>query len=325
MRQPHKTSSLLDYSLIAVLGILLGIPYALTKITQTTIPPLTGVAARVLLAAIALWIVVLVSKVKLGSLKGYLPLLFVQGCLSCVIPYALIAYGQLSVDSALAAILNSTTPLFVCLISLLWVRQELLSFNRLLGVSAGLVGVIIIAGVNSLHGLGKDTLGQTAIILATACSAVAAIQGRRLNDIAPGLAAAGTLTFGAIVLVPLSFIVDAPLHVAPSRGSIIALLINAFLATALRSVIYFRLLRTIGSMGTTSAGYLKPAVGVLIGCTILGESLTWVAMIGFLAIFVGVAMINRREPLQRLIQSMHRRLQGEFAVRRAPVRVPSSN
>ena len=325
MRQPHKTSSLLDYSLIAVLGILLGIPYALTKITQTTIPPLTGVAARVLLAAIALWIVVLVSKVKLGSLKGYLPLLFVQGCLSCVIPYALIAYGQLSVDSALAAILNSTTPLFVCLISLLWVRQELLSFNRLLGVSAGLVGVIIIAGVNSLHGLGKDTLGQTAIILATACSAVAAIQGRRLNNIAPGLAAAGTLTFGAIVLVPLSFIVDAPLHVAPSRGSIIALLINAFLATALRSVIYFRLLRTIGSMGTTSAGYLKPAVGVLIGCTILGESLTWVAMIGFLAIFVGVAMINRREPLQRLIQSMHRRLQGEFAVRRAPVRVPSSN
>jgi drug/metabolite transporter (DMT)-like permease len=325
MRQPHKTSSLLDYSLIAVLGILLGIPYALTKITQTTIPPLTGVVARVLLAAIALWIVVLVSKVKLGSLKGYLPLLFVQGCLSCVIPYALIAYGQLSVDSALAAILNSTTPLFVCLISLLWVRQELLSFNRLLGVSAGLVGVIIIAGVNSLHGLGKDTLGQTAIILATACSAVAAIQGRRLNNIAPGLAAAGTLTFGAIVLVPLSFIVDAPLHVAPSRGSIIALLINAFLATALRSVIYFRLLRTIGSMGTTSAGYLKPAVGVLIGCTILGESLTWVAMIGFLAIFVGVAMINRREPLQRLIQSMHRRLQGEFAVRRAPVRVPSSN
>src|ERR1051326_779834 len=325
MRQPHKTSSLLDYSLIAVLGILLGIPYALTKITQTTIPPLTGVAARVLLAAIALWIVVLVSKVKLGSLKGYLPLLFVQGCLSCVIPYALIAYGQLSVDSALAAILNSTTPLFVCLISLLWVRQELLSFNRLLGVSAGLVGVSIIAGVNSLHGLGKDTLGQTAIILATACSAVAAIQGRRLNDIAPGLAAAGTLTFGAIVLVPLSFIVDAPLHVAPSRGSIIALLINAFLATALRSVIYFRLLRTIGSMGTTSAGYLKPAVGVLIGCTILGESLTWVAMIGFLTIFVGVAMINRREPLQRLIQSMHRRLQGEFAVRRAPVRVPSSN
>lgn len=325
MAHPYKTTSALDYGLIGILGILLGIPYALTKITQTTIPPLTGVAARVLLAAIALWIIVLVSKVKLSPLKSHLRLLFVQGWLSCVIPYALIAYGQLSVDSALAAILNSTTPLFVCLLSLLWARQEPVNFNRLLGISAGMVGVIFIAGVNSLHGLGKDTLGQTAIILATVCSAVAAIQGRRLNDIAPGLAAAGTLTFGAIILVPLSLIVDAPIHVAPSVGSVIALFINALFATALRSAIYFRLLRTIGSMGTTSAGYLKPAVAVLIGCTIMGESLTWVAMIGLLAIFVGVAMINRREPMQRVIQLVHRRLQEEFAARRFQERVPFSD
>lgn len=326
MEQPHKTTSvLLDYGLIGGLGILLGIPYALTKISQTTIPPLTGVAARVLLAAIALWIVALLSKVKLSSLKGYVPLLFAQGCISCVIPYALIAYGQLSVDSALAAILNSTTPLFVCVISLLWARQELLSLNRLLGVLAGLVGVIMIAGASSLYGLGSDTLGQVAIILATACSAVAAIQGRRLNDVAPGLAAAGTLTCGAIVLVPLCFVVEAPFHVAPSVGSAIALSINALVATALRSVIYFRLLRRIGSMGTASAGYLKPAVGVLIGCTVMGESLTWIAMVGLSAIFVGVAMINQRELVQRIILLVHRRLRGEFAGQRAPARAPFSN
>lgn len=326
MEQPHKTTSvLLDYGLIVILGILLGIPYALTKISQTTIPPLTGVAARVLLAAIALWIVVLLSKVKLSSLKRYIPLLFVQGLISCVIPYVLIAYGQLSIDSALAAILNSTTPLFVCFISLLWARQELLSLNRLFGVLAGLVGVIMIAGVNSLHGLGRDALGQAAIILATACSAVAAIQGRRLNDVAPGLAAAGTLTCGAIILVPLALVVDTPLHVAPSIGSFIALCINALVATALRSVIYFRLLRRVGSMGTASAGYLKPAVGVLVGCTVMGESLTWIAMLGLSVIFVGVAMINQRELVQRVILLMRRRLQGEFAVRRALTRAPSSN
>jgi drug/metabolite transporter (DMT)-like permease len=295
MDKKGEGASPVDYGLLALLGVLLGIPYALTKISQTTIPPLTGVVARLLIAAIVLWIFVFASRAKLSTLKDCIPRLFVQGCISCAIPYTLIAYGQTSVNSALAAILNSTTPVFVCLISLLWTQRESLKLGRMVGVSAGLAGVVMIAGANSLAGLGKDAFGQAAIILATVSSALAAIQGRRFNDVPPVLAAAGTLTFGALVLVPLCFVVDAPLHFTPSAGSIIALLVNAIIATALRSVIYFRLLRTVGSIGTTSVCYLKPAIGVLIGCTLMGEALTWTAMIGLLAILFGVAVINQCE------------------------------
>jgi len=163
----------------------------------------------------------------------------------------------------------------------------------LVGVSAGLSGVVLIAGASSLTGLGQSTLGQAAIILASVSSAAAAIQGRRLNDVAPELAAAGTLTCGAVILVPLCFVVEAPLHSTPSAGSIAALLFNAVVATALRSVIYFRLLRTIGSMGTTSVSYLKPAVGVLIGFTLMGEELTWTATMGMLTILLGVVVISK--------------------------------
>jgi drug/metabolite transporter (DMT)-like permease len=295
MGENSKTARPVDYGLLVLLGVLLGIPYALTKISQTTIPPLTGVALRLLIAAIVLWIFVLTSRTKLSTLKDYIPRLFVQGCISCAIPYTLIAYGQTSVNSALAAILNSTTPLFVCLTSLLWTQSEPLKSSRMVGVSAGLAGVVMIAGANSLAGLGKDAFGQAAIILATVSSAVAAIQGRRFNDVPPELAAAGTLTCGALVLVPLCFVVDAPLHFTPSAGSIVALLVNAIFATALRSVIYFRLLRTIGSVGTTSVSYLKPAIAVLIGFTLMGEALTWTAMLGLLAILVGVAVINQSD------------------------------
>ena len=304
MDRADKPASVLDYGLIGLVGVLLGIPYALTKISQTTIPPLTGVAARVALAAITLWIVVLASKTSLSPLKRHLPHLFLQGFLSSVIPYTLIAYGQLSVNSALAAILNSTTPLFVCLTSLIWTRHEKLNFNRLFGVSAGLAGVVMIAGMNSLHGLDENTLGEGAIIVATASSAIAAVQGRRFNEVPPELAAAGMLTCGALALIPLCFVIDAPFDSAPSGSSVVALLINAVFATALRSVIYFHLIRTIGSMGTTSAGYLKPAVGILIGYTLMGESLTWTALAGLLAIFVGVATINQKQrgrlPIGRL-------------------------
>jgi drug/metabolite transporter (DMT)-like permease len=72
------------------------------------------------------------------------------------------------------------------------------------------------------------------------------------------------------------------------------LLVNAVVATAFGFVIYFRLIRTIGIMGTASVRYLKPAVGVLVGCTILGESLTWMATAGLMVILLGVAAINQR-------------------------------
>lgn len=294
MTLASKQTSASDYALLVLLGILLGAPYALTKISQLTIPPLTGVAARVVFAAAALWIVVFVSKIKLNALREYATLLLVQGIISCAVPYALIAYGQLSVNSALTAILNSTTPVFVCVISFFWTRHEQLNCERLFGLFVGLTGVIIIAGTNSLHGLGKETLGQAAIILATVCSALAAIQGRRLNTIPPVLAAAGTLSCGSIVLVPICFVIDLPFHAAPSAGSVAALAINALFGTALRSVIYFRLLRTIGSIGVSSAGYLKPAVGVLIGCTFLDEALTWTTLVGLLAVCAGVAAANPR-------------------------------
>jgi drug/metabolite transporter (DMT)-like permease len=292
-----KTAGRLEFVLLGLLGILWGIPYALTKISLTTIPPITSVAARVLLAAVLLWIFVYISGCKLPARRGLIARLFVQGCIACVIPYTFIALGQQTVNSASAAILNSTTPLFVCLISLLWFRDEVQTFSRLFGVSVGLAGVAMIAGISALFGLGQSIFGEAAIIVATVASAASVIHGRRFIDLAPEVTAAGTLTAAAIILVPLCFIVEAPLQSTPSVASVSALLINAIVATAFGFVVYFRLIRTIGSMGTASVGYLKLAVGVLIGCTLMGETLTWTAATGLLAIVVGVAAINQPQSL----------------------------
>src|SRR5580692_445825 len=109
-----KKTNRVEFVLLLLLGILWGIPYALTKIALTTIPPLTMVAARVSLAAVSLWIIVWLIGSRRPKSWHFLPQLFIQGCLACLIPYTLIALGQRSVDSSLAAILNSTAPLFVC-------------------------------------------------------------------------------------------------------------------------------------------------------------------------------------------------------------------
>jgi drug/metabolite transporter (DMT)-like permease len=289
---PHgKAPSALNLCLLLMLGLLWGMPYALNKVALTTIPPITLVAARITLAAATLWIVVLIGGCKKPERRDFIPQLLVQGCFACLIPHTLIAFGQQSVDSALAAILNSTTPLYVCLISLGWNRRERLTAGRWFGAIIGLAGVVMIAGAGALAGIGRATFGQAAIIIATFSSAVGVIYGRRLNGIAPELAAAGTLTSAAVVLVPLCLCVEAPFRTVPSWASIGALAANAVGATALGFVIYFHLIRSIGSMRTASVGYLKPAIGVLIGCALMAEPLTWTVGVGLIATLIGVAAI----------------------------------
>jgi drug/metabolite transporter (DMT)-like permease len=295
-----RTPDLLEFALLILLGVLWGAPYALTKISLETIPPLTLVAARVAIAAIVLWIVALAVKAKIPTQRALIPRLFIQGCIGCAVPYTLITFGQESVHSALAAILNSTGPLFVCLIYLMGKRRESQSFGRLIGIGVGLAGVVLISGASALLDLGRTTIGQLAIILATFSSAVGVIHGRRFALIAPEVAAASTLTWAAVVMIPLCFFFESPLSSKPATGAIVALLLNAIAATAIGFVIYFRLIRTIGSTSTASVGYLKPAVAVLIGCAFMGEPLTWTAIVGLAAILLGVGIIHQTDSSRSL-------------------------
>jgi drug/metabolite transporter (DMT)-like permease len=100
---------------------------------------------------------------------------------------------------------------------------------------------------------------------------------------------------------------ERPLTVTPSLSSLAALGVSACVSTALAFVIYFRLIRTIGSMGTASVGYLKPAVGVLVGCTLLGESFNLHVSLGLAAILVGVAAMNHKNVVGHL--NLARRIQ----------------
>jgi drug/metabolite transporter (DMT)-like permease len=155
---------------------------------------------------------------------------------------------------------------------------------------------MLVTGVGALADIGQSLTGQAAILLATISSAVAALHGRHFAALPPEVTATGTLTFAAVILVPFSLIFETPLQLTPSAASVAALVVNAIVATALGFVLYFRLIRAIGSMTTASVGYLKPAVGALTGCFLLGETLTWGSVIGLLLILLGVAGIGKRLP-----------------------------
>jgi drug/metabolite transporter (DMT)-like permease len=281
-----------EIALLLLLGTLWGLPFALTKLSLETIPPVTLTAARVSLAATVLWTCVILLKRKIPRQPKFLLRLFIQAGVGCIIPYTFIAFGQRTVDSGLTAILNSTTPLFVYLISVLWTHHERTTFGRLSGAVVGVGGVVLVVGTSALIGMRGQSVGQTAILLATFSSALSVIHGRRFTEVAPEVVAAGTLTCAALVLIPASLLVDKPWHIMPSFRSLTALAANAAFATAFGFVLYFRLIRTVGSMSTASTSYLKPAVSVIIGCALLSEPFTWTLAIGLTAVLFGVGAIN---------------------------------
>jgi drug/metabolite transporter (DMT)-like permease len=135
-------------------------------------------------------------------------------------------------------------------------------------------------------------MAQLAIVAATICYAGAAIFGRRFQGLDPMVPAAGSMICGAIVLLPVSLIVDRPWQIAPSTDSLLALLALSVVSTALAFVIYFLLLRTLGSVGTVAQAYLRVPVGVAIGVLFLGETPGPAAYVGLVCVVLGVAAMT---------------------------------
>lgn len=288
----QKVDMRIELALLLALATLWGASYTFIKVGVATIPPVTLIAARTLIAGVILFGVIWSRGLALPrDLATWRRFLF-QACLNSVIPFTLIAWAERTVDAGLAAILNSTTPIFAFLLTVLITRHELMTARKLFGVVAGMAGTCLIIGLEAFHGLGDELPTQLAIVAATVCYAGAAIFGRGFKGLDPMMSAAGSLICGAVILIPVSFAVDRPWTLMPSQASILALLGLSVFSTALAFVIYFRLVHTLGSVGTTAQAYLRVPIGVSIGVLFLGETMTSTAWVGLACVIAGVAAMT---------------------------------
>ena len=284
-QRPSRAGGL---ALLLLLATLWGSSYAFIKLGVATIPPVTLIAARTAIAGALLLGLLHLRGLQLPRERRYWGRFFIQALLNSVVPFTLIAWAERSVDSGLAAILNSTSPIFTFLLGSLLLRQEKPTLLRLFGVVAGLSGVTLIIGTQALDGLGREVVAPLAIVAATICYAGAALFGRQFRGLDPMIPAAGSLVSGAAVLAPLSLVLDRPWDLSPSASSLSGLLALSIFCTAFALVIYFRLIETLGPLATTAQAYLRVPIGVAIGMIFLGESLAGTAAIGLLLVIAGV-------------------------------------
>jgi len=300
-----KTSMATDLLLLLTLATLWGASYTLIKVGVETISPITFIAVRTLVAGLILVAALHLRGLKLPRDRQTWTLFTVQACLNSAVPFTLIAWAEQTTDAGLATILSSTTPIFAFLLTALITRHESVSAAKLFGVAAGIVGICLIVGMEALAGSGENLWAQLAIVAATICYAAAAIFGKNFKGLDPMMPAAGSLIAGAAILIPVSLVVDRPWTLTPSTDSMLALLALAVFSTALAFVIYFRLVQTLGSVGTTAQAYLRVPIGVGIGVVFLGETLASTAWLGLACVVTGVIAMTlpaRRRGAQASIE-----------------------
>jgi drug/metabolite transporter (DMT)-like permease len=281
-----------ELALLLVLATLWGASYTFIRVAVATIPPITLIAGRTAIAGVLLLIIMYWRGVRMPRDAATWRRFLFQACLNSVIPWTMIAWGERTLDAGLATILNSTSPIFTFFLTLAVSRHEALTSRKLFGVVAGMAGICLIVGVQALAGFGEQLTAQIVTVLAAICYAGAAIFSRGFKGLDPMAPAAGSLLCGAIVLIPLGLVVEQPWTIAPSTNSMLALLGLAVFSTAAAFVIYFRLIQTLGSVGTTAQAYLRVPIGVALGVLFLGEQLSPTAWIGLACVVIGVAAMT---------------------------------
>jgi drug/metabolite transporter (DMT)-like permease len=226
----------------------------------------------------------------------------VMGVLNNVIPFSLIVWGQVSIDSGLASILNATTPLFIVVFAHVVTTDERMTPARLAGVLLGFAGVAVLIGPALLLNLGDGVAGQLAVLGAACAYACAGLYGRRLRGLPPLVAATGMVMCSALVMTPIALLVESPWRTTPGVAALGAVAGLSVLGTAMAYWLYFRILRTAGATNLMLVTFLIPVSAVLLGALVLGERLAWTSFAGMALIFAGLAAVDGH--VLRMVRSM---------------------
>jgi drug/metabolite transporter (DMT)-like permease len=284
--------------------------YLWIKVGLESLPPLTLIAGRLVLGAAFVAVVAAIARQPLPRRPRQYAHLFVMSIVNIVIPFVLITIGEQSLDSALAAILNSTVPLFVIVIAPMFLPDERITAGRIAGLAIGFAGVVwlVAPGLSgSVGGSAPAELMMIASSLAYACGNIYA--RRNTGDLAPMIPALFQVGFAAAVIVPLALVVDRPWsQVHPAPGALLAVLWLGVLGSGLAYLFFFTILRYWGSMRTSMVSYLLPVVGIAAGALVLGEAVTANRIGGTALIVAGIAIVSSPSAVRRLVQ---RRRAGE--------------
>ena len=281
-----------DIVLLTILGLIWGSSFFNIKIATYSYDPFTLALVRVFFACLPLLLICYVKKIKILAFTSDWKSYALIGLCNIAIPFTLIAIGTAKINSYLAAILMSTTPMSGSLLAHFFLKDEKITFLKSLGIIIGFSGVIFLF-------LDKVVVSQDQYfyaiitILGSTFYSIGGILTLKIKDRGNENVTTSTTLWSVIFLLPLSIFFEQPWSSTPDIYSTISLIYLGVVATGGAWFIRFRILTVNGLVFQTQVAYLIPIFGVFFGYYLMDEIITWRVIVSLIVIIIGIYIVKK--------------------------------
>ena len=288
--------------MISFLSLAWGLAFYLIAVGLESFPPLTVVNIRLAVGALTLYIIMHWQGYSLPRSVHWWRRFCLLAITGNLIPFSMISWAETRISSAQAGLLMALMPISTLVLAHFFVHNDTLTPRRLIGISLGFLGVMVLIGGDALAGIGGKALtAQLAVLVATLAYASNAVYTKSIPSINTLVVATGSLIVGTLILLPFTLTIEQPqIHTASAR-SLLATLTLGVISTGLATWVYFRVITDCGPTFLSIINYIIPAIAFAAGVLFLSEPAAPRQFLGLIVILLGIAL-TQNSSVTRLIK-----------------------
>ena len=288
MKQPN----LLDYFLLTILALIWASAFFNIKIATYSFGPVTIAFLRVFFGAIPVLLLCYYKKIKIEAFSKDWYWFASIGFINLVAPFFLIAYGVKSVQSNLAAILMSTTPLSSTILGHFYTKNEKFNFLKTMGILIGFSGIVYLFSDNLL--IDENNFNSALLILlGSTCYVVGGVLTLKISKKKNENVTGSILIWATIILIPLVGFIEQPWNLKPRIDSTISVIYLGLVSTGIAWLLRFRILIKNGLIFQSQVSYLIPIFGTILSYIFLKELITFKVFISLIAVVIGIYFVKK--------------------------------
>ena len=290
MRQPR----LIDYTLLVVLALIWASAFFNIKIATESFGPITIAFLRVFFGAIPVLLLCFYKKIKIEAFSKDWYWFAIIGFVNLVLPFFLIAYGVKSVQSNLAAILMSTTPLSSTILGHFYTKNEKFNLVKTFGILIGFSGIIYLFSDNLLIN-DSNFISALLILLGSTCYVIGGVLTLKISKKKNENVTGSILIWAVLILIPFVYFIEKPWNSIPSIESTISVVYLGMVSTGVAWLLRFKILKDNGLIFQSQVSYLIPIFGTILSYIFLKEIITPKILLSLLAVVVGIYFVKKAD------------------------------
>ncbi len=290
MRKPKIT----DYFLLTILSLIWASAFFNIKIATYSFGPVTIAFLRVFFGAFPVLLLCYFKKIKIEAFSKDWKWFAIIGLINLVIPFMLISYGVKFVQSNLAAILMSTTPLSSTVLAHFFLKGEKFNLLKTIGLLIGFSGIVFLFSDNFLINE-NNFIAALLILLGSTCYVIGGVITLKISNKKNENVTGSILIWATIMLFPLTLIFEKPWELSPSMDSILSVIYLGIFPTGIAWLLRFKILKTNGLIFHSQVSYIIPIFGIILGYIFLNEIITSKIIVALMAVFIGIYLARKAD------------------------------